>query len=275
MRSASRPASSGARSRGQERVDREAARADRVRVADALGPVAVAHARGDQLEVADRPVGAVGERDGQRDAVVIGLDLLDGRHGVQGYPSAIVRRHESQHRPHPHHAHRQPAPARRSHRAAGGAGHRHPARPRRLRGARAPGGGRRRPGQQREAGRRRRQRRRAGQGRLLDLRPTPPHRLRRAAAWPACGPTGPTSPKPPRAPSGARPIERPACNGPIDWKDRDRGRQGHRQLPRGGDRGRADRGVHDAPPRPASSPTSCRTSTTRPARRTWPGWSTS
>jgi hypothetical protein len=82
---------------GQERVDGEAARAHRVGVADALAAVGITHARGDELEIPDRPVRAVGQRNGQRDAVVVGLEVADGGHGVPGYPSAIVRRHESQH----------------------------------------------------------------------------------------------------------------------------------------------------------------------------------
>ena len=216
-------------------MDREAARAHRVGVADALGAVGVAHARGDELEVADRPVRAVGQRHGQRDAVVIGLDLTDGRHGVQGYPSAIVRRHESQHRPHPHDAHRQPAPARRSHRAPGGAGHRHRARHRRLRGARAPGGGRRRPGPAR--GRRRhRQRRRAGQGRLLHLRPTPPHRLRRAQRARPASRLG-RLPESRRARRAALDRRAPHVRRPHRLEGSDGGRQGHRQLPRRRHRG--------------------------------------
>ena len=61
----------------QQRVDRGAAGADRVGVAHALGSVGIAHARGDQIEGADRPVRAVGQRDGQRDAVVVGLEVCN------------------------------------------------------------------------------------------------------------------------------------------------------------------------------------------------------
>jgi hypothetical protein len=61
----------------QQRPYRGAAGAHRVGVAHALGAVGVAHARGDQLEALDDPVGRVGERDRQRDAIVIGLEVSD------------------------------------------------------------------------------------------------------------------------------------------------------------------------------------------------------
>ena len=65
---------------------------------------------------------------------------------------------------------------------------------------------------------------------------------------PACGRgrTGPTSRKPPRAASGARRSSAPTCNGPIDWKDRDRGRARTSPTSRAARRGGgADRRVHD------------------------------
>jgi len=55
--------------------------ADGVGVACALRAFVVAHAHSDQLEAPDGPVRAVGERHWQRDAVVIGADLLD-QHGT-------------------------------------------------------------------------------------------------------------------------------------------------------------------------------------------------
>ena len=61
----------------QQRPHRSAAGAHRVGVAHALDAVGVAHARGEQLEVLDDPVGRVGERHRQRDAIVIGLEVSD------------------------------------------------------------------------------------------------------------------------------------------------------------------------------------------------------
>jgi hypothetical protein len=54
-----------------------AARSDRVGVTRALGALVVEDANGDQLEAPDRPVRAVGERDRQRNAVVVGVHLAD------------------------------------------------------------------------------------------------------------------------------------------------------------------------------------------------------
>src|SRR6185503_4005795 len=61
----------------EQRVDGGAAGPDRVRVAHALGPLAVAHADAHELETTDGAVRAVGQRHRQRDAVVIGADLAD------------------------------------------------------------------------------------------------------------------------------------------------------------------------------------------------------
>ena len=66
--------------RSRSDVDRRAAGADRVGVAEPLGAVRVAHARRHQLEVRDLAVRAVREHDRQRDAVAAALDGGDPRH---------------------------------------------------------------------------------------------------------------------------------------------------------------------------------------------------
>ena len=63
-----------------QRVHRGAARADRIRVAHALGAVVVVEPNGDELEAADGAVRAVGERGGQRDQIVVGPHVADA-HG--------------------------------------------------------------------------------------------------------------------------------------------------------------------------------------------------
>jgi hypothetical protein len=65
----------------EQRVHRGAAGTHGVRVAHALRAVGVAQADGHQLEALDDPVGGVGERHRQRDAVVVGRELAD-LHGL-------------------------------------------------------------------------------------------------------------------------------------------------------------------------------------------------
>src|SRR5262245_55994580 len=60
-----------------ETPDGRAAGSDRICVAQPRGPVAVGNADGDQFEVRDGPVSAVGERGGKGDAIVPGHERLD------------------------------------------------------------------------------------------------------------------------------------------------------------------------------------------------------
>ena len=61
----------------EERVHGAAAGAHGIRVAHPLRTLGVAHPHGYQLEGADGAVRAIRQRDGQRDAVVIGLNLVN------------------------------------------------------------------------------------------------------------------------------------------------------------------------------------------------------
>jgi hypothetical protein len=62
--------------------NRAAVAAHGVGVARALGAVGIAHAAGDQLERGDLAMRAVGQHDGERDAIKTRLDGRDACHGA-------------------------------------------------------------------------------------------------------------------------------------------------------------------------------------------------
>src|SRR3954453_3363248 len=66
----------------QDIGDRAAIAPDRVGVAYAFGAIGIADAASDEFECLDLAMRAVGERDGERDAVEFGLDRLDACHSV-------------------------------------------------------------------------------------------------------------------------------------------------------------------------------------------------
>ena len=143
------------------------------------------------------------------------------------------------------HTHRKPAPSRGSDRDAGGAGHRDRAGSRRLRGPRAPGRGRHRA----PAARRRASTSSATASRARSATPptcgiASPGSAAQSAV-PAPGGLGGLSRSGRARASGARRWRGPACNGPIDWKDRTAVQKDIANLRAALDGVAAGRGVHD------------------------------